>query len=166
MNLKKSFLLALVVVAALAAIPGTAMAANTTSLVTGVVGTELSLAAATPAAMTLTHATPGATSQVVTVTSTQASWTLTIADNNIGTNAGHMLKTLGTGSAPTGSPLNLALQWSPDGTTFHDLTGTAATVGTGALVGAKTVSLKQTLDSLDAVTLGDTYQLTLNYTAS
>jgi hypothetical protein len=114
----------------------------------------------------LAHATPGTSSQIITVVSTQASWTLTVADSNTGANAGHMLKTLGVGSAPVGSPLNLALQWSPDGSTFNNLTGSAATVGTGALVGTKTVTLKQALDNLDAVTTGDTYALTLNYTAS
>jgi hypothetical protein len=165
MNLKKPFLFAAAAAAALA-IPSTALAASTPSVVTGLVGTELSITAATPAVIPLTHATPGTSSQVVTIISTQASWTLTIADQNTGANAGHMLKTLGLGSAPVGSPLNLALQWSPDGTTFNNVTGSPATVGTGALVGTKTVSLKQALDNLDAVTTGDTYALTLNYTAS
>jgi hypothetical protein len=165
MNLKKTLFLAAVVAGALA-IPSTALAASTPSVVTGLVGTELSITATTPAVIPLSHATPGTSTQVVTVVSTQPSWTLTVADNNTGANAGHMLKTLGTGSAPVGSPLNLALQWSPDGTTFNNVTGSAATVGTGALVGAKTVTLKQALDNLDAVTTGDTYALTLNYTAS
>jgi hypothetical protein len=165
MNLKKSFLLAAIVAGALA-IPSTALAASTPSVVTGLVGTELSLSASTPAVIPLSHATAGTSSQVVTVVSTQPTWTLTVADSNTGANNGHMLKTLGTGSAPVGSPLDLALQWSPNGTTFNDVTGNPATVGTGALVGTKTVTLKQALDNLDAVTTGDTYALTLNYTAT
>jgi len=166
MSLKKP-LLCVLAVGAMLAIPGTALAASTTSLVTGVVGTELSVAAETPAAMTFTHVSNGNTSQLVTVTSTQASWTLSIADNNTGANAGHMLKTLGLGSAAIGSPLDLALQWSNNGgSSYTNLTGSAATVGTGSLVGTKTVTLQQALDSLDAVTSGDTYNLTLNYTVS
>jgi hypothetical protein len=165
MNPKKLFLLPVLVAAALA-IPSTALAASTPSVVTGLVGTELSISAATPAVIPLTHAAPGTSNQLVSVISTQASWTLTVADSNTGANAGHMLKTLGLGSAPVGTPLDLPLQWSPDNTTFSNVTGSAATVGTGSLVGAKTVYLKQALDNLDAVTTGDTYALTLNYTAS
>jgi hypothetical protein len=166
MNLKRSLIFGVAVGVALI-LPTSALAANTTSLVTGTVGTELSISAATPAVMTLTHATAGTTNQVVTVISTQASWTLSIADNNTGTNAGHMLKTAGTGSATTGSPLNLALGWgTSSGGPFNNLTGSAATVGTGSLVGTKTVYLQQALNELEQVTAGDTYSLTLNYTVS
>lgn len=146
-------------VAALA-LPAAAQAATTTSVVSATIGSELSLAAATPAAMTLTHASPGASSSLVTITSTQASWTLTIADNNAGANAGHLLKTVGS------TPLVNALQWSPDNSTFSALSGSPATVGTGSLVGAKTVYFGQSLGAAEGVAAGDNYSLTVAYTVT
>ncbi len=151
--------------AALAA-PAASQAATSTSPVTGTVGTELSLSVAAPGAMTLSHAAPGTTSSLVTVTSTQASWTLSIADNNAATNSGRMLKTAGTGTAAVGTPLANALEWSPDGTTFANLGATNATVGTGALVGTKTVTYRQALGASENVSAGDAYALTAKYTVN
>jgi hypothetical protein len=150
--------LSLAAVAA-AIVPASSLAATTTSVVTGTIGTELSLSAATPAAMTLTHSTPGTSSSLVTVTSTQASWTLKISDNNTGTNAGHLLK--------SGSPLTNALEWSnASNGTFVDLTATPVTLGTGALLGTKTAYLRQSLDASEAVTAGDSYALTALFTVT
>ncbi|HEX2015715.1 MAG TPA: hypothetical protein VGN69_03395 [Solirubrobacteraceae bacterium] len=141
-------------------VPGSAAAAGGSSPVNATVGTELSLAAATPTLMTLTHASAGTSSSVVTVTSTQASWTLSIADNNTGTNAGKMLKSVGS------TPLTDPLQWSPDNSTFNNLTASAVSVGTGALVGAKTVYFKQPLEAADATAAADNYALTVAYTVA
>ena len=137
-----------------------------TSLVTGTAVSELSLVVATPAAMNLTHTAPATTSSLVTVTSTNLAWTLSIADNNAATNAGKMLKTAGPGAPAVGTPLANPLQWSSDATTFSDLSGSNATVGAGALVGTKTVTLRQALGATEAVTAGDAYALTLKYTAN
>ncbi len=148
------------------ALPSTAHAADSTSQVAGVVGTELSLAVAAPSVMAFSHASPSTASSLVTVTSTQASWTLSISDNNTGANAGKLLKTAGLGAASVGSPLAAALQWSPDGTTFSDLTGTPATVGTGSLIDTKTVTFRQALNATEDVSAGDTYALTAKYTVN
>lgn len=159
-SLRGLALLALLPVAAVLAAPASAPAATSSSVVTATVGSELSLAVAAPAAMTLTHASPGAASSLVTVTSTQPSWTLSIADNNTGANAGHMLKTVGS------TPLQNALQWSPDNSTFSELSGTPATVGTGSLVGTKTVYFRQSLGATESVAAGDNYTMTVAYTAA
>ena len=151
----------LVAVAAALALPVASQAATGTSTVAGTVGTELSVAAATPAALSFNHTTPATTSSVVTVTSTQLAWTLSISDNNTGANTGKMLKTAGAGAAAVGSPLANALQWAPDGTTFTNLTATPAAVGVpGTLVGTKTVTYKQALGAAENVTAADAYQLT------
>ena len=157
-------LVAATAIGAVLALPSAAQAVDTTSLVTGTVGTELSLAVAAPAAMSLSHAAPATTSSLITVTSTQVSWTLSVSDNNTATNAGKMLKTAGTGVATLGAPLTNALQWAPDGTTFSSLSATPATVGTGTLVGTKTVTWRQALAATENVTTGDAYALTAKFT--
>ena len=154
----------LILAVAALALPAASQAATSTSTVSGLVGTELAVSAATPSTLSFNHTTPATASSVVTVTSTQLSWTLSVADNNTGTNTGHMLKTAGGGTAAVGSPLATALQWAPDASTFADLSGTNATVGTGTLVGTKTVTFKQALDAAENVTAGDSYQLTVKYT--
>ncbi len=157
---------ALLTAVAALALPAGAQAADSTSTVTGTVATELSLSVAAPAAMAFSHAAPATTSSLVTVTSTQTLWTLSISDNNTVTNAGKMLKTAGTGAAAVGTPLANALQWAPDATTFAALSGTPATVGTGTLVGEKTVTFKQALNATENVTAGDAYALTAKYTVN
>ena len=165
MNRGRTLTTAVAIGAALA-LPSAAQAAETTSVVSGLVGTELSLAVGAPAVMSFSHAAPTTASSLVTVTSTQASWTLSVSDNNTGANAGKMLKTAGTGAAALGAPLTNTLEWSPDGTTFASLSGTPATVGTGALVGTKTVTWRQSLAATENVTAGDTYALTAKYTVN
>jgi hypothetical protein len=80
-------------VAALA-LPAGAQAADSTSVVTGTVATELSLGVTTPAALAFSHAAPATTSSVAGVTSTQTLWTLSISDNagTGGANPAKMLK--------------------------------------------------------------------------
>ncbi len=146
--------------AALLVLPAASMAASTTSTVSGTIGAELSLSASTPGAMVLTHAAPATTTSLVTVTSTQPSWTLSIKDAAV-SNPGHMVK-LG---APT-SVLENALQWSNDGTTFSDLSGTAATVKSGALVDTANVTFKQSLGSTEDLAQGDVYNLVATYTVT
>lgn len=153
-------------IGAVLALPTGAQAVETASVVAGAVGTELSLAVAAPAAMSFSHAAPTTTSSLVTVTSTQAAWTLSVSDNNIGANAGKLLKTAGAGAAALGAPLTNALEWSPDGSTFSSLSGTPATVGTGSLVGTKTVTWRQTLTATENATAGDAYALTAKYTVN
>jgi hypothetical protein len=153
-------LLAVFVLAVALALPGSALAATSTSIVSATVGSELSLAVATPGVMTLTHSTPGSANSLVTVTSTQPSWTLSIADQNTGAGAGHMLKAL------TSTPLQNALQWSPDNSTFTGLSGTPATVGTGSMIGTKTVYFNQPLGAAESVAVGDSYLLTVAYTVT
>jgi hypothetical protein len=140
--------------------PSTAPAATGASVVNATVGSELSLAIAVPAPMILTHSTAGSASSLVTVTSTQLSWTLSIADSNTGANAGHMLK------AADGTPLQNALLWSADNSTFSALSGTPATVGTGSLVGTKMVYFRQPLAPTESVATGDNYTLTVAYTVT
>jgi xanthosine utilization system XapX-like protein len=161
---------------ALAAGAGSAQAAD--SLVAGTVGSELSLAVGTPSAMTLTHASAGSSSSVVTVTSTQPSWTLSIADKETtaGGTPGRMDKCIAgiptdsdaatAGLQPVYSLLN-ALQWRVTGGSFAPLSATPAQVGlVGALIGTRTVEFSQSLDSSDAVAAADQYCLTVSYTAS
>lgn len=158
--------LALLPALALAAlvVPAAANAASTTSQVSGLVGTELSVAAATPAQMSLSHAAAATTSSVVSVTSTNASWTLSIKDAGTDATLGRMDKCnlLGVLDNPLVSLTN-PLQWAPDGTTFANLTGSGATVGSGSLVGTKTVTFRQALAGTDAVAAGDLYCLTVGY---
>lgn len=154
-------------VAALAAlaVPSSAAAASSssTSDLTGTVISELSLAVGTPGLLNLDHSPSGATtSSLVTVTSTSPTWTLSVSDADA-TTPGRMDACGGTG---TPASLANALQWAPDGSTFADLTGTPATVGTGSLIDTETVTYKQVLDPGEDVTFGDCYQLTATYTVT
>ncbi len=144
------------------ALPGSAFAADTTSEVVGAIGSELSLSVATPPAMTMTHATSGTTSSLVTVTSTQTSWTLSIRDAGADT-PGHMDRVTGTGPASLSEPL----QWSLNGSgTFYDLSATPATVKTGSLVGTALVDFRQPLGAAEGVRATDVYKLTATYTVT
>jgi hypothetical protein len=147
--------------AALLAQPATALASTTASVVSGTVGSELSVAAATPAAMTLTHATPGTTSSLVTVTSTQPSWTLQI--NSGDATPGHMDRVLGSGPATLSNPLEWRLD--PSGS-YSDLSATPATVTTGSLVGTALVDFRQSLAASDGVSATDSYSETVTYTVT
>jgi len=144
------------------ALPGSALAIDTTSDVTGAVGSELSLAVATPAAMTFTHATPGTTTSLVTVTSTALSWTLSIRDAGA-TTPGQMDRVTGSGPATLTNPLQWKLSTA---STYNNLSGTAATVTTGSLVGAVLLDFRQPLTASESVQFGDTYGLTATYTVT
>jgi hypothetical protein len=145
---------------AMLALPATSMAVDTPSTVSGTVAPELSLAVATPAAMAFSHGAPTASSSLVTVISTQASWTLSISDA-AASNAGHMRK-VGAASTVLANPL----QWSTDGATFNNLSGSPATVKTGGLVDTANVTYKQTLASGENVAAGDVYNLVATYTVT
>jgi hypothetical protein len=142
-----------------------ASADSTDSVVAGTAGAELSLAVATPSVMTLTHATPATSTSLVTVTSTNASWTLTVADSSSAGTPGHMQYT--GGGSPAVTELANPLQWKGgDQATFTDLTGTDATVKTGSLVDAFTVTYQQALGATEAVQATDPYSLTATYTVN
>lgn len=144
------------------ALPGSAMALDATAPVSAAVATELSLSVATPAAMTLNHSTPGTTSSLVTVTSTQPTWTLSIKDA-AATTPGRMARGVGTGPANLTNPL----EWRLSGaTTYNNLSGTAATVTTGTLVGTALVEYRQSLTSSEAVKAAETYSLTSTFTVT
>jgi hypothetical protein len=153
-------LLAVLVTGAALLAPSAASAASSSSVVDATVGSELSLGIAVPAPMILTHSTAGSSSSLVSVVSTQLSWTLSIADSNTGANAGHMIR------ASDGTPLQNPLLWSADNTTFSALSGTPAPVGTGALVGTKMVYFRQPLAPTESVKTGDNYTLTVAYTVT
>jgi hypothetical protein len=142
------------------AVPGTSFATDT--VVGGTVGSELSLAVATPAVMTMTHAGAGTTSSLVTVTSTQPSWTLKVNDGS-GTTPGFMDRVTGTGPASLTNPLQWKLSTSG---TYNNLSATPATVTTGSLVGAALVDFRQDLAAADAVAATDTYNLTATFTVT
>lgn len=143
------------------ALPGSALAADTTSTVAGAIGSELSLAVAAPAVMTMTHSTPGTASSLVTVVSTSPSWTLSIRD--AGSSPGLMDKVTGTGPGALSNPL----EWSLNGSgTFANLTASPATVKTGAFVGTALVDFRQSIATSEAVNAADTYNLTATYTVT
>ena len=144
------------------ALPGSAMAVDTTSTVSGAIGSELSLAVAAPAVMSMTHATPGATSSMVTVTSTALSWTLSIRDAGA-TTPGYMDRVTGTGPAGLSNPLEWKLSSSGS---YNNLSASPATVTTGSLVQAVQVDFRQALGASEAVTATDTYGLTATYTVT
>ena len=143
------------------ALPGSALAVDTTSTVSGAVGSELSLAVAAPSVMTLTHSTPGTASSLVTVTSTSLSWTLSIRDAV--TTPGLMDRVLGSGPDTLTNPLQWKLSTSG---TYNDLTASAATVKTGSLVGTALVDFRQALGASEPVQAADTYNLTATYTVT
>jgi hypothetical protein len=161
--------LAAVLLLALLTAPGASATTTTTdSTVSGLGGSELSLAAATPALLTLTHATPATSTSLVTVTSTSPSWTLSISDADASGSGtpGYMDKVNCVGGALLGGSLSNALQWSNNGTTFNALSATPATVKTSSLIDTQTVTYRQSLGASDAVTAGDCYSLTATYTVT
>jgi hypothetical protein len=112
--------------------------------------------------MTMTHAGAGTTSSLVTVTSTQPSWTLKVNDGS-GTTPGFMDRVTGTGPASLTNPLQWKLSTSG---TYNNLSATPATVTTGSLVGAALVDFRQDLAAADAVAATDTYNLTATFTVT
>jgi hypothetical protein len=165
MRAPRAGLVAAVAAAALA-LPASATAASTNSQVTGVAGAELSLVAATPAQMVITHAVPGTTSSLVTVTSTNPTWNLSIKDGGSDATLGRMDKCnlLGVLDSPLVSLTN-ALQWKVGANAFAPLSGVDAAVGAGSLVQAYTVDFQQSLAAAESVTAGNLYCLTVTYTA-
>jgi hypothetical protein len=165
MRAPRAGLVAAVAAAALA-LPASATAASTNSQVTGITGAELSLVAATPAQMVITHAVPGATSSLVAVTSTQPAWNLSIKDGGGDATLGRMDKcnALGVLDNPLASLTN-PLEWKVGANAFAPLSGVDAAVGAGSLVQAYTVDFQQSLGTAEAVTAGSLYCLSVTYTA-
>ena len=165
MRAPRAGLVAAVAAAALA-LPASATAASTNSQVTGIAGAELSLVAATPAQMVITHAVPGAASSLVAVTSTQPAWNLSIKDGGGDSTLGRMDKcnALGALDNPLVSLTN-PLEWKVGANAFAPLSGVDAGVGAGSLVQAYTVDFQQSLGVAEAVTAGSLYCLTVTYTA-
>lgn len=177
--MRKTRLIAgLAAVVATAALAGPASAANSNSLVVGTVGTELSLAVGAPAAMTFTHSTPGTASSLVTVTSTNPTWTLSIKDGGNGaadTTLGRMDRcTVDTSVVPPvvtaiANPLvslTNPLQWNVDNGAYSNLSGSDATVRAGALVEAHTVGFQQSLAAAEDVPSGTVYCANVAYTVN
>lgn len=148
-------------IAAAAAAPSSALAVETDSTVTGTAGTELSLAVAAPAAMTFTPTTDGTTSSLITVTSTQASWTLSVFEKGAGSPvvAGDGKLSANVGGAALANPL----KWKVGATAYTALTGTAATVSTGTLVDTRTVDFLQEINATEDLTAADAYSAILTY---
>lgn len=158
----RTFRIAVGAVVAVMAFPAASMAATTSddSPVSGSVGTELTLSVTDAAALSpaFTHSGASTTSSAVAVTSTSASWTLSIKDG-AETNAGHLTKD-GLGVAALQNPL----QWKRDAGTFAALSGTNATVKTSASYDTMTVNFSQSLGSTEDVVAGDNYSLDAVYT--
>jgi hypothetical protein len=144
------------------AVPASALAVSGTAPVSGSVGAELSLSVAAPAAMTMTHSTPGTGSAVVTVTSTQPTWTLQISDAAAST-PGYLQRATGTGPTALANPLEWKLSTS---SVYANLSGTPTTVTTGTLVGVEQVDFRQRLNAAENVKATDTYNLTATYTVT
>lgn len=144
------------------ALPGQALAVDLTTTASGTVAPELSLSVTTPAAMTFSPSTDGTSSSAVTVTSTAASWTLSVRDASL-TTPGYMDRVTGTGPTSLASPLEWKLSTS---STWTGLSGTAATVATGSLIDTKTVDLRQQIGATEAVAAGDAYSIVLTFTVT
>lgn len=158
----RTFRIAIGAVVALTAFPAASVAATTSdsSPVSGTVGTELSLSVTDAAALSpaFTHTGASTTSSAIAVTSTAATWTLSIKDA-AAANAGHVTKD-GLGV----TPLDNALQWNRDAGAFADLSGTDATVKTSASSDTMTVGFSQSLGATEDVVAGDNYSLDATYT--
>jgi hypothetical protein len=153
---------------ACAFLPASANAATTAApTVSGVVGSELSVAVSTPPTpMALTHAAAGTSAAALSIVSTTP-WTLTIHDAGA-TTPGQMDKVNCTTHAALGGSLANALQWSNslDATKSGGLSGTPATVATGSLVGAVAVGFSQSLGASEALNATDCYELQATFTVS
>lgn len=140
--------------------PAAAQAATDDAVVAASVGSELTMSAANPAGMTLTHATPGTTSGAVTVTSTASSWSLSIRDNAATGAVGNMRLTTDANQA-----LENALEFRlAGGGAYSALTGTNQAVTSGALNDSKTIEFRQSLGATEDVIAGNNYDLTVLYT--
>jgi flagellar capping protein FliD len=151
-----------------ALLPATAIAATSTApTVSGIIGSELSVAVSTPPTpMALTHAADGTSAAALSVVSTTP-WTLTIHDAST-TTPGQMDKVNCTSHAPLGGSLANAMQWANalDATKSGALSGTPATVATGNLVGVATVNFSQSLGASEALVAADCYELQATFTVS
>ena len=159
-----------IVVAALAvALPGSALAATESDNVTGTVGSELSVSATNPAAMSFSPSTDGSSSSTVSVSSITSSWTLSISDAGA-TTPGQLDKvdcSTRVAVDPAAS-LASAFAWSASGPgTSGSLSGSAATVkASGASVEDVAVSFTQAIGATEDLVADDCYQLAVTWTVT
>ena len=147
--------------------PAAAAAVGSTTDVTGVVGSELSVAATDPLPMAFSPSIDGTATSTVTVTSTQPSWSLTIHDAGT-TTPGQMDKANCTTRALLTGSLASALAWAAPGPgTSGSLSGTPATVkSNGSLVDSVVVNFTQGIGASEDLAVGDCYQLAVTWTAT
>lgn len=151
-------------VAALA-LPGAASAATATSDVTGTVGSEVSVSAPDVTLSSFSPSTDGTGSSVVSVTSTLASWNLTLHDAAL-TTPGQMDKVDCTTRVLATGSLASALAFSgPAGS--GSVSAAAAAVRTGGASSEDvTVSFTQGIGATEDVVVNNCYEMQLTFTAT
>jgi flagellar capping protein FliD len=160
--------LAIAVAALALVLPGSALAATTdTDTVSGTVGSELSVS--TNGDRTLSAFSPstdGTASSTVSISSTAASWTLSIKDPGA-TTPGQMDKVdCGDSSVLLGGSLASALAWAVPSGNSGSLSGSNATVRAGASVEDVTVNFTQAIGATEDLTSGDCYALSVLWTVA
>jgi hypothetical protein len=154
-----------IAVAALAvALPGSALAATSSNDVAGTVGSELSVSATAPGAMSFSPSTDGLSSSTVTVSSTQSAWTLSISDAGA-TTPGQLDKVDCTTRVASSGSLASALGWAGPALS-GSLSDTAATVKSGASVEDVAVSFTQAIGATEDLVADDCYQLAVTWTVT
>lgn len=118
-----------------------------------------------PVQMTITHATPGTSSMIVSVVSV-LTYTMTIHDGSA-TTPGFMDRVTCATTSLVGGSLGRPLHWaSPTTGASGDLSATPATVATGVLLDTVQVDFTQTLDAAESVAQGDCYYLPVTITVT
>jgi hypothetical protein len=162
----KARLLAAGIAALALALPGTALAASDTDTVSGTVGSELSISTSGNVSLSaFSPSTDGAGSSTVSISSTQSSWTLSIKDSGL-TTPGQLDKVdCDTREALSGS-LASALAWAVPSGNSGSLSGTDATVRTGASVEDVTVNFTQAIGATEDLVQDDCYELAAVWTVA
>ena len=156
----RTFMLAGVMMVALAA-PSVASADE--SVVSGTVGSELSVSAPDSALTAFSPATDGTGSTNITVSST-SSWSLALSDATVLTPGQMDRVDCETGTPTTGS-LATALAYSaPDGS--GSVSATPAVVETGVSVQDVTVNYTQGIGATEDLLANDCYRMTVTYSAT
>ena len=151
----------LVAGAATLAFPAASLAdATDTSIVTGTVGTELSISAPGVAFPPLQHGANDA-SGAVTVTSTD-DWWLTAVDASGAGSKGHLvLSAAGDGDPVLVNPLQITLGARP----VDDLSADGVTES-GTLSDTVPVQFSQSVGNAEDIKAGEQYQMSIEYTAT
>lgn len=160
MKRPRSFVLAGALMVALAA-PAAASADD--SVVSGTVGSELSVSAPDSPLTTFSPATDGTGSTNVTVSST-GTWSLALSDATVLT-PGQMDKVDCVTGVPTTGSLATALAYSaPDGN--GSVSAAPAVVETGVSVQDVTVNYTQGIGAAEDLVADDCYRATVTYSAT